>query len=502
MSKTISLKNITQQFAERTILDEASFKCTDNEKICIVGENGAGKSTLLKIISGVLEPTEGALERNTHLRCHYIPQEFDKADFPLTIEAYITKYAGLTLFKKTFELGVTLGFNLEKAKEKECGSLSGGQQKILALSVGLAISPDFLLMDEPENHLDIVSRLELMSLLGNYRAGVLFVSHDRMMIDAVADKVAEVAQGKIHISEGGYQDYIDSRLARIGGMQRAYDTESKRIKSLESAMHILQKQAFRGKNTSMYHRRMEELNALKQKHKEELRPEDRKTKISLSQNNEKLSTGKLLCRVEKARFAYEHAPADTFRNTNLEVRAGRHIILLGRNGSGKSTFLKCLTDNLPLSEGTVKWADGVTHAYFDQHAEFDPDQTPIEVVMEHMRCDDEKARSILGLMRFSKEKGITPIKNLSGGERMRVRFSLVFGANPDFLILDEPTNHLDEGTWQILLDACNASKSTILLVTHDYEFIESLDNKVFWLIHKHMIQERHKDLEQLVDEIR
>ncbi len=502
MSKTISLKNITQQFAERTILDEASFKCTDTEKICIVGENGAGKSTLLKIISGVLEPTEGTVERNAHLRCHYIPQEFDKADFPLTIEAYITKYAGLNLFKKTFETGVTLGFNLEKAKDKECSFLSGGQQKILALSVGIALAPEFLLMDEPENHLDIVSRLELMSLLGNYRGGVLFVSHDRMMIDAVADKVAEVAQGKIHISEGGYQDYIDSRLARIGGMQRAYDTESKRIKSLESAMHILQKQAFRGKNTSMYHKRMDELNALKQKHNDGLRPDDRKTKISLSQTNEKIHAGKLLCRMEKGRFAYEGAPSDTFRNVSLDVRSGKHVILLGRNGSGKSTFLKCLTDNLPLSEGNVKWAEGITHAYFDQHAEFDPEQTPIEVVMHQMHCDDEKARSILGLMRFSKEKGNTPIKSLSGGERMRVRFSLVFASNPDFLILDEPTNHLDEVTWEILLEACNASKSTILLVTHDYEFIESLDNKVFWVINKHMIQERHKDLEQLIDEMR
>lgn len=489
-------------FAERIILDEAFFTCADNEKICIVGENGAGKSTLLKIISGVLAPTEGMVVRSAHLRCHYVPQEFHKEDLSMTIESYITKYAGLSLFKKVFSTGITLGFNLEKAKDTECRLLSGGQQKILALSVGIALSPEFLLIDEPENHLDIVSRIELVSLLGSYRGGVLFVSHDRIMIDAIADKVAEVAQGNIHISEGGYQDYLATRLLRIGGMQRAYDTESKRIKSLESAMHILQKQAFRGKNTSMYHRRMDELNALKQKHKSEFRPDDKKTEIRLTQTNEKIHNGKLLCRMEKGRFVYDHASGDTFRNVSLEVRSGKHVILLGRNGSGKSTFLKCLTKNLPLTDGSIRWADGISYAYFDQHAEFDPHKTPLEVVIDQMHCTDEKARSILGLMRFSKEKCDTPISSLSGGERMRVRFSLVFGMNPDFLILDEPTNHLDGVTWEILLAACNASKSTILLVTHDYEFIESLNNKVFWVINKRTIVERHKELNELIDEMR
>lgn len=501
MSKTISLKNITQSFTERIILNNADFKCADNEKICIVGENGAGKSTLLKIFSGNMIPTAGSVERSSHLRCHYVSQEFDKSDFDLTIKEYISQKSGPAFFKKVFNLGNTLGFDLEKFQDKTCASLSGGQQKILALSVGVALMPDFLLLDEPENHLDIVSRLELINLLREYRGGILFVSHDRLIIDAVADKVAEVADGKIHISEGGYQEYIDNRLSRIAGLQRSYDAEAKRIKSLETAVRILHKQAFRGKNTSMYHNRKDELQELKEKHTSS-RPDDRKTKIILKSNNDKIHSGKLLCRIEKGRFTYDPTIGDTFRNLNLDIRSGNHIVLLGRNGSGKSTLLKCLNGTLPLSGGDIKWADNISRAYFDQHSEFDPEQTPVEIVMAQMNCDDERARSILGLMRFSKEKMTTLIKNLSGGERMRVRFALVFGTNPDFLILDEPTNHLDEITWEILLGACNASKSTILLVTHDYEFIESLESKVFWLIHKQTVQERHKDLEQLIEEIK
>lgn len=502
MLKTVSLKNISQVFLERTILRGASFKTTEGEKICIVGENGAGKSTLLKIIAGTLEPTEGSIDRNGHIRTYYVAQEFDKDDLEITIEDFILKYTTASHFKKIFSSSTQLGFNLDRVKDKTCKHLSGGQQKILALSVGLAVAPDFLLLDEPENHLDIVSRIELIRLLKSYRGGVLFVSHDRMMIDAIAEKVAEVTEGKVFISEGGYQDYIDSRLSRIAGLQRSFDTESKRIRQLEAMLPILTQKAFRGKEVSSYQKAKKELEELKEKHKDSPRADDRKTKIVLRQNNAELHNGKLLCRIEKVSFGYTPTSGDIFRDITVDIRTGEAIVLLGRNGSGKSTFLKCLTGNLPLRTGTVTWSEGVTRSYFDQHAEFEPEQTPVEVVQHGLVCDVKKARSVLGMMKFSPQKMDTPIKSLSGGERMRVRFGLVFGAQPDFIILDEPTNHLDEVTWQILLDACNTSKSTILLVTHDYEFINELEEKVFWLIKNQTIKEHHKDLEEIVEELK
>ncbi len=502
MIKTISLKNITQTFFEKTILDSVSFKCTEQEKICIVGDNGTGKSTLLKIIAGTQAPTDGNIEKNAHIRCFYVSQEFDKADMDLTIEAYVQKYAGASLFKKVFTIGSTIGFDLEKIKEKLCGSLSGGQQKILALGVGLATQPDFLLLDEPENHLDIVSRMELITLLQNYQKGVLFVSHDRLMVDSIATKVAEVTGKKIHISEGGYQAYIDARLSRIAGLQREYDAERKRMKEIKESLHILQMKAFRGKNTSLYHARKEEMEAIKEKHAENSRPEDRRSKIKISEHGPGLHSGKLLCRIKDARFKYEKAPGDTFRKVDLEMRTGSHIVLLGRNGSGKSTFLKCLVGNLPLTEGSITWVEGISSSYFDQHMEFDNDKTAIDIVMDKLACHDTDARAALGAMKFDSDKMETRIENLSGGERMRIRFALVFGANPDFIILDEPTNHLDEVTWQILLDACNGSKSTLLLVTHDHEFIKDLHKKTFWLLNGQSIEERHKDLEQLIAELR
>jgi ATP-binding cassette subfamily F protein 3 len=391
---------------------------------------------------------------------------------------------------------------LEKVLEKECSFLSGGQQKILTLSVGIATAPDFLLLDEPENHLDIISRLELIKVLKNYRGGILFVSHDRLMIDSVATKVAEVTDRKVFISEGGYQDYIDTRLSRIAGLQRSFDTDSRRIKQIEAMMPILQAKAFRGKDVATYQKRKAELEDLKEKQSDSPRASDKRTTISLQKSGSELHGGKLLCRIQNARFGYPKTKGDIFRDISIDIRTGTNIVLLGRNGSGKSTFLKSLTGNLSLLEGSISWAEGITTAYFDQHAEFDPSKTSVEIVKELLLCDEKKARATLGPMKFTAQKMDTVIGQLSGGERMRLRFALVFGVQPDFIILDEPTNHLDEVTWQILLDACNASTSTLLLVTHDYEFIQELESKVFWLIKQQTIKERHKDLEEIIEELK
>jgi len=502
MTKTITLKNISQTFLEKTILDGVSFKFDDDERICIVGDNGTGKSTLLKIISGAIDATDGSVAQNGHIRTHYVSQEFADVDREHTVEAYMKKYAGPALFKKIFSVGKLLGYNIEANLSKGCRFLSGGQQKILALSVGLAVAPDFLLLDEPENHLDIVSRIELMNLLADYRGGVLFVSHDRMMIDAVATKVAEVVNKKVYVSEGGYQDYIDNRLSRIAGLQRSFDKDSRRIAQLKAMLPILEQKAFRGKETASYHKRKQELADLKEKQKSAPRADDRRSKITLRHQGADFHDRKLLCRITGAGFHYEGARGDIFKDIDLELRTGTHIVLLGRNGSGKSTFLKCLTGAVALTEGSIAWVDNITTSYFDQHAEFDGERTPLQVVTERLRCLDEKGRAALGAMKFDPDKMDTPIKYLSGGERMRIRFALVFGTNPDFLVLDEPTNHLDEVTWQVLLDACNASKSTILLVTHDYEFISEFKSKTFWLIKNQTIKERHKDLEELVEELR
>lgn len=507
--KIISLKNIAYEYGDRSIFTNVSLKCADNESLCILGENGAGKSTLLKIIVEQITPDSeadlgvmsGTIEKTGHIRSVYVPQEFPHASMSLTVDQYIEKEASANLAKKAYSIARELGFDAERSHDSLCGSFSGGQQKILALATAFASSPDFLLLDEPENHIDIVSRVVLIRMLNEFRGGLIFISHDRLLIDSIATKVAELARGEIHVSEGNYDDYIEDKMARIGGMQRAYDTETKRIKQLEASVVILRQKAIRGKEISAYQKKKAELDALKKDHKENARPDDKKTTIKLSQGTSGLHGGKLLCRVKDGAFRYKGEGRDLFRDVNLEVRTGAHITLLGRNGAGKSSFLKCLTGEHDFTTGSVTWADGVKWAYFDQHMKFSANAKPVEIVMEKLNCFEVEARAALGAMRFDLKKMNTPIEGLSGGERMRLRFALVFGANPDFLILDEPTNHIDEVTWEVLLFACKQSKSTILLVSHDYEFIQEFNPSVFWMIQGQTVVPRYKELGDLLEEM-
>ena len=367
--------------------------------------------------------------------------------------------------------------------------------------MAFAASPDFILLDEPENHIDIVSRIILIRKLQEYRGGVIFISHDRLIIDAIATKVAELARGELHISEGGYDEYIETKMLRIGGLQRKFDTETKRIRQLSESIVILGQKALRGKEVSLYRRKKEELEGLKHSHKESPRPDDRKTKIKIHQSEEGRHGGKLLCRIHEGSFRYPAHKADMFRNINLEMRTGGHIVLLGRNGTGKSTFLKCITGENKFSKGEITWGNDVKWAYFDQHASFDLSKTALEVIGEKLNCLDLQARSVLGTMRFSEDRMEAAIGTLSGGEKMRLRFAIGFGLKPDLIILDEPTNHLDEVTWEILLEACKKSKSTILLVRHDYEFIESFNPSVFWMIEGQAINARYKELPVLLKEM-
>ncbi len=506
MQKTISIKNIEYSIHERPILAGISFICSEDERLCILGENGAGKSTLLKIMCGFIEPDNGVVEKNGHIRSVYVSQEFDPKFKEESIETYIKEMGGATkgtmaIVEKAYKRALELGYEAEKNKDRLCGSLSGGQQKILALATAFAVSPDFLFLDEPENHIDIVSRVVLTRMLQDYRGGIIFISHDRLIIDAIATKVAEIAKGEMHISEGGYSDYIDTKMKRIGGLQRQYDSESKRIKQLESTVVILKQKALRGKEISAYRRKQDELDELKAAHKDSPRPDDKKTKIRISQNEKGLHGGKMLCKIVDGSFKYKGSKTDMFKGVHLEARSGSNIVLVGRNGSGKSTFLKCLTGNQPLTKGTITWGNEVKWAYFDQHAEFDPGEIALNIVCKKLNCLPIEGRSVMGAMRFSGDRMDATVGSMSGGERMRLRFAIVFGLKPDLLILDEPTNHIDEVTWEVLLEACKASKSTILLVSHDYEFCEAFEPDVFWMMKDNSVVERYKDLPTLLKEM-
>ncbi len=336
MQKTISLKQVSVDFGTKTVLDQVSTRFSVPDRISIVGENGEGKSTLLKIIAGTLEPSEGVVHKSNGTRVHYVPQEFLHEHMELTVHAYVTSVAGHQVYQKVESYARDMGFSIPRHKDSLCSSLSGGQQKIIALSVGVALHPDFLLLDEPENHLDIVTRKKLLDILLAFPGALLCISHDRHVIDALAHSVLEVANGKLFISEGGYDDYRAARLRRIEGSQRTFDAEEKRITQLKKAFVIAKQKAYRGKEAAAYHRIKEELGDLKQSHKEEKRAKDEFTKIKLATSSSDLHTSKLLLKVENLTYSYP-GKKQLFKKLTFDVRVGNHVVLLGRNGSVEGT---------------------------------------------------------------------------------------------------------------------------------------------------------------------
>lgn len=500
MQKTLSVKRVSYSVGGKTILDGMSFTCSLRERLCLFGENGAGKSTLMKILAGKIPVDSGLVQTEGHTRFAYVPQEFESTALPLTTSAYITREAGISLTARAYIIAETLGFKRPKTDDVTCDSLSGGQQKVLALATALAQNPDYLLLDEPENHLDIISRMALIEILTAFSGGIIFVSHDRLLIDSLATKIGEIVRGTLHLSEGGYAEYIETKMNRIGGEQRAYDSESKRIKDLTKSMGILRQKAALGKDTAMYRARLSELTELKETHKQSSRPSDSKTSISLQQSKTALHSGKLLIRIKDGGYTYGEQPL-IFSKVDLEIRSGTKIVLLGRNGAGKSTFLKCLMAELPLTTGIVTTAPNINVAYFDQHAEFRADLSALDVLGDALHLPETVAMAVLGAMKFDLDRMKSPVSILSGGERMRLRFAVVFGQKPDLLILDEPTNHIDEVTWEILLAACVDFTGTILLVSHDYEFIEAFPHDTFWVMQQGTIIERQKAFSDLISEL-
>jgi ATPase subunit of ABC transporter with duplicated ATPase domains len=497
----ITLKNISYGYYTEPLFENISFQIKRGDRICIVGENGAGKSTLMKIIKKDIESDEGVVHYDSGVRMLQVSQEFHAHE--LTIQQYIldhTKKVGPAI-----ETAKSFGFDTEKfpIETTLCKQLSGGQQKALALSVAFVEEPDLLMLDEPENHLDIIARKHLIDRIKYFRGAILLISHDQTTLTTVVNRTIEIIDKTMYLTEGGYHDYVKARNTRVAAAERERKSMQKDLVDLQKSLVILHQKAFRGKATGDYRARKAEVAEMKETLKTTTPPSGSQAKkLSARISAEERSTQRFIWESKDLRYKYPETSHDAFRSEALDIRYGDRIGLVGRNGAGKTTFLNTICGKLTNTHGEMRWAPDATFELFNQHMHLPEDGQLVDVVRTDRNCNEEEAYRILGGAKLSSKAHATlRVKDLSGGQRMRLRFALAFSRPLDLLILDEPTNNLDESTLDILKDLIEEFPGALVIITHDRAFMEQIELHKFWYVTKHTLHETYKELDEIIKEM-
>ncbi len=517
----IDLFNIKKQYDIKLLLDDVDFHLNEGERVTIVGQNGCGKSTLMKIIMGEEEPTEGKKVVNSAIQIEMLAQQphFEagltvreaieneltelqeaKVEFETLSQKLSSDFDNSELLKKHERVSKFLDhhnawnlddkiervlqeFKLKEYENRPVISLSGGEQRRVALASLILKKPDVLLLDEPTNHLDVymVEFLEEMLLKGKFT--LLFISHDRHFIDTIATRVIEVDNKQLISYNGGYMNYLEQKEARMHALQKGHDNLLRLLK---------QEEAWLAKGV----RAREKRNQGRKKRVFELRDEAkhnptliRKMMVELEREkkhfnrDEGVSRKKMLFELEN--MSYAVPGKKLIENFTTRILQKDKIAIVGINGAGKSTLLKLMLGRLKPDSGVIKQGD-FSIGYFDQHREMlSNDKTLIETFCPDGGDQVEVQGSTLhvyGYLKsflFPKEFLAKKVGMLSGGEKNRVALALLLTKKVDCLILDEPTNDLDIQTINILEEKLINFPGAILFVSHDRYFIDKIASKLF-----------------------
>ena len=522
----IRLNNIGLAFGSKTILDNVSLHIRRNDRIGLIGPNGTGKSTLFKLICKLIEPCEGNIIFAKDTSTGYLPQEgfvfkkttiFEEAssafDDILHIKSRIDKihtqledaslqgedhllllddYAhlqhqlevinGSKVEAETGKVLKGMGFK-ESDFEKSISTFSGGWQMRVALSRLLLQEPNLLLLDEPTNHLDIDSILWLEEYLKEFDGSLIIISHDRAFLDRNITKVWELENGRINEYYGNYSFYEAEKENRIGLQTARYINQQKKIKEVERFI-----ERFRAKNTKASQVQSRIL-MLEKMEKEEL-PENTTEAVKFKFRTSKQSGINVL---DVKDISHKYDGNLIFHDICLSIERGERVALVGQNGSGKSTLLRIIAGLEQPHSGTIKTGHNVLYDYFAQeHAEkLNSNNTLLQEIESvspfHMI---PHIRRILGAFLFSGDDVFKPVSVLSGGEKSRLSLAKMLLKPTNFLIMDEPTNHIDIATKKILKNALLDYDGSLLIVSHDRNFLDGLVSKVYELrngnIHVHL----------------
>ena len=511
----ISIDGLTVEFGGTTLFSNISFVINEKERIALMGKNGAGKSTLLKILAGVKEPTGGKVSAPKGTVIAYLPQhlmtedgrtvfdetaqafahlhemeaeierinhelevrtDYDSAEYMQLIEQVSTlseKFYSIEEINYDADIEKTLlglGFKREDFN-RQTSEFSGGWRMRIELAKLLLQKPDVLLLDEPTNHLDIESIQWLEDFLIESGQAVVVISHDRAFVDHITTRTIEVTMGRIYDYKVNYSQYLQLRQERREQQQKAYDEQQK---------FIAETKAFIERFKGTYSKTLQVQSRVKMLEKLELVEVDEEDTSALRLKFPPAPrSGSYPVILEQVSKSY--GEKTIFRNVNLTIERGDKIAFVGRNGEGKSTLVKCIMGEIPY-EGKLTLGHNVQIGYFAQNQAslLDGELTVFQTIDDTAKGDIRtKIKDLLGAFMFGGENSTKKVKVLSGGERMRLAMLRLLLEPVNLLILDELTNHLDLKTKDILKQALLDFDGTLIVVSHDRDFLDGLVSKVY-----------------------
>jgi ATP-binding cassette subfamily F protein uup len=471
------LKDICLSLGKDELFADLNLQLYKNDRVCLVGKNGSGKSTLLKIIAGLVEATDGKIFIQPGLKVGYLPQT---TIFPeeQTIYQYVLND------KHSDENRYLADIILEKLKVPNKGlmkHLSGGMQRRASLARSLVENPDIVLLDEPTNHLDIESIIWLEQYLNEYKGSVICISHDRRFLDNISNRTWWLYKRQIYSNNKGFKFFDEwsdiirqQQIAELKKLHQQLDTEN--------AWLAYGVTARRKRNQG----RLEKLHQLRAKLKNENSELNKQNQTLKIDELNKKNSAKIVLEMNNVslNFSHEQQIKEILNNFSMRIIKGERIGIIGANGSGKSSFLKLITGELKPDSGKIKLGANLEISYFDQNRNLlNPEKTLWETLCpnggDQIKVNDRFMHVVAYLKNFmfDSKQAHSPVSSLSGGEASRLLLAKLLANPGNFLIFDEPTNDLDMDTLDILEELLTSSKSTMLIVSHDREFLDRITTR-------------------------
>jgi ATP-binding cassette subfamily F protein 3 len=518
---SITVSNATLILGSHVIFRDLNWEVQHDQKIGLIGPNGAGKSSLFKLIIGEHSPEKGgSVIKAKGVTAGYLPQhpefELEKTALTLALEGnprlaevenelqrienklgdpaiynntkslervldsqhkLLEEYeslGGMNYASRVRELLRGLGLP-ESDFEKPIRALSGGQKKLIGLARLMLARPSVLLLDEPDNHLDMPGKAYLEKLITDYPGAVVIISHDRYLLDACVTQIAEIEDGKISTFIGNYTEYIIDKEERLARQEELYQIQQREIGRLEMALkRYKQWVVFNDKFATRIHNmeaRIERIEKID-------RPILERRKMDLALNGWRGSNQVL--EMENVKKTFSHR--QVLNDINFLIRHGERVGLIGANGAGKSVLLRLILGREQPTNGEIKIGPSVKVGYYAQeHETLDFNETLIDAVRLGGNMSESNAVSFLIRYLFTYQQATQRIGSLSGGERSRLQLALLVLSGANFLLLDEPTNNLDIASAEVLENALNDFNGTVLVISHDRYFLDRTVNRIFAL---------------------